>query len=243
MGIKIALDAGHGYNTAGKRCMKSIDPKETREWWLNNRIIDRVEELLANCNCEIIRVDDTTGIKNISLSARVKAANKADADIYISMHHNAGVKGGAGGGTVVFYYSNKAERKEQAKSLYDAIVSRTGLVGNRSSKVAMKNFYVLGKTTMPAFLVENGFMDSKTDVPIILTEEHAEKTAQGVVEFLVKELGLTGGRKTVIHTVKKGETLSKIANIYGMTYQVLAEYNNIANPNKIRIGQTIKIPK
>ena len=27
--FKIALDAEHGRNTAGKRCMKSIDPNET----------------------------------------------------------------------------------------------------------------------------------------------------------------------------------------------------------------------
>lgn len=46
----------------------------------------------------------------------------------------------------------------------------------------------------------------------------------------------------IIYTVKPGDTLSKIATMYGTTYQVLASYNNISNPNKIYVGQKIKIP-
>lgn len=46
----------------------------------------------------------------------------------------------------------------------------------------------------------------------------------------------------VIYTVKKGDTLSGIASKYNTTYQKLAEYNNISNPNLIRVGQKIRIP-
>lgn len=45
-----------------------------------------------------------------------------------------------------------------------------------------------------------------------------------------------------VYTVKSGDTLVKIAGMYGTTYQKLAEYNNISNPSLIRIGQKIKIP-
>lgn len=45
-----------------------------------------------------------------------------------------------------------------------------------------------------------------------------------------------------VHTVKSGETLSGIARKYGTTYQQLAAYNKISNPNKISVGQKIKIP-
>lgn len=186
----IALDAGHGMKTAGKRCLKSLDPNETREWWLNDRIMDKVEAALQAYDCTVLRVDDTTGAKDVSLSARVKAANVAGADIYISMHHNAGLNGRSGGGTVIFYSSSKTERGVQAQKLYQAIVSRTGLAGNRSSKVVKKGFYVIKHTTMPAFLVENGFMDSPTDVPVILSDQHAERTAEGVVDFVTAMLQL-----------------------------------------------------
>ena len=45
-----------------------------------------------------------------------------------------------------------------------------------------------------------------------------------------------------IYVVKKNDTLSAIAKKYGTTYQELAKYNNIANPNIINVGQKIKIP-
>lgn len=186
----IAIDAGHGLTTSGKRCMKAIDPSETREWWLNNRIADRLEVLLASYDCKIIRVDDTTGAKDISLANRVKAANNGKADVYISIHHNAGVNGGVTGGTEVYYCSSKAERQKQATALYNALMDKTGLRGNRSTPVKNYGFYVCKNTKMPAFLIENGFMDSKTDVPIILTSGHAERTAQGILRFLVEQFGL-----------------------------------------------------
>lgn len=185
----IALDAGHGMTTAGKEITLSGYPK-TKEWYLNDRISDRVEELLSDYDCKVIRVGDTTGKKDISLAQRVKIANNAGATVYISIHHDSGVGGSKGGGTTVFYYSNSSARLSQAQRLYNAVVSRTGLVGNRVNKVIKKGFYVIKKTTMPAFLIENGFMDSATDVPIILSPEHAEKTAQGILNFLVSEYSL-----------------------------------------------------
>lgn len=45
-----------------------------------------------------------------------------------------------------------------------------------------------------------------------------------------------------IYIVKSGDTLSGIASKYNTTYQKLAQYNNIPNPNIIRVGQKIKIP-
>ena len=45
------------------------------------------------------------------------------------------------------------------------------------------------------------------------------------------------------YVVKGGDTLSGIASIYGTTWQKLAEFNNIANPDLIFPNQIIKIPK
>ncbi|MBQ3474934.1 MAG: LysM peptidoglycan-binding domain-containing protein [Bacilli bacterium] len=48
--------------------------------------------------------------------------------------------------------------------------------------------------------------------------------------------------KPSVYIVKSGDTLSGIASMYGTTYQELARYNNISNPNLIFPGQEIKIP-
>ena len=185
----IALDAGHALVTAGKEVTLSGYPK-TKEWFLNDRISDRVEELLSDYDCKVIRVGDTTGKKDISLAKRVETANNVGATVYVSVHHDSGINGGVGGGTTVYYCSGSSARAEQAQRLYNEVVSRTELVGNRCNKVIKKGFYVIKNTKMPAFLIENGFMDSVTDVPIILSPEHAEKTAQGIVSFLVYEYSL-----------------------------------------------------
>ncbi len=45
-----------------------------------------------------------------------------------------------------------------------------------------------------------------------------------------------------IHIVQTGENLFRIGLQYGFTYQELAAYNGIANPNAIEVGQEIRIP-
>lgn len=46
-----------------------------------------------------------------------------------------------------------------------------------------------------------------------------------------------------LYTVQKGDTLSQIASRYRTTYQKIANYNDIKNPNLIYEGQTLKIPE
>lgn len=50
-------------------------------------------------------------------------------------------------------------------------------------------------------------------------------------------------KKTITYTVKKGDTLSEIADKYGTTYQTIAKENGIKNPNVIKVGQKLKITK
>ena len=191
MSMLICIDAGHYLGTPGKRCLKSIDPGETREWELNGRAADKVQALLAGYDCRTMRVDDPTGKTEVSLAYRVAKANKAKADIYISIHHNAGIKGGSGGGIVVYVCSGVGEDTTSLqKAVYEATVASTGLRGNRSNPLAVADFYVLVNTTMPAILGEFGFMDSTTDTPIILTEEYADQLARGIVTALVEKYNL-----------------------------------------------------
>lgn len=190
--FKIALTAGHYKYTAGKRCLKSLDPKETREWVLNDRIADKVEKLLQGyTGWELIRTDDTTGEKNIALSARTNAANNFKADFYLSIHHNAGIEGGKGGGIyAIVYTKSSAESLEWQKDLYDALIAATGLKGNRATPLAKMNLHECREPKMPSVLLELGFMDSKTDVPVILSEDYANKCAEAIVKVLVKRGGL-----------------------------------------------------
>lgn len=191
VGMIIALDAGHYNDTPGKRCLKSIDPKETRERFLNTRMAEHVEELLKEYDCKVMRCDDRTGKTDPSLSERAARANRAGAGVFVSIHHNAGVNGGNGGGICVFAAENASKTSlALQKAIYDETVNRTGLKGNRATPLPISNFTVIYKANMPAVLGEFGFMDSTTDVPIILTDDFSQKCAKGIVAALVKTFGI-----------------------------------------------------
>jgi len=190
--MKLGIDAGHGLYTSGKRCLKSLDPKETREWVLNNRIVAKViEKLKAYENVEILRTDDPTGKRDVPLAERTRSANNWRAEVYLSIHHNAGIGGGTGGGIVVYRHpqSSKSSQEYQGK-IYNKLIAHTGLNGNRSNPLAEANLHMVRETKMPALLLELGFMDSRTDVPVILTDKYAEQCADAIVEFLVEEFKL-----------------------------------------------------
>lgn len=191
--FKIALGAGHGIKTAGKRIPASLDPNETREWQLNDRIADKVEEKLkAFSGYELLRLDDSDdGEDDVALSARTNAADAWGADFYLSIHHNAGINGGTGGGIVSYSYPNNVGGADWSEALYAALIDATGLKGNRWDGTQTANFHVLRESNAPAVLLELGFMDSKTDVPVILTEQFAEQCAEAIVSVLAERGGLT----------------------------------------------------
>lgn len=226
--FKLALTAGHYMGTPGKRCLKSIDPNETREWYLNDRIADKIEKLLADYEDVIIlRTDDTTGKKDISLSKRTTEANNFDADFYLSIHHNAGAKGSKSGGIVAYTCKNpQTESRKWQTALYDELIALTGLKGNRANPLGAKNYHEVQKTKMPAVLLELGFMDSTTDTPIILTEDYATKCARACVNIIVARASLK--KKSVeptpapsFNSLKKGSKgdevrrLQNLLNLFG----------------------------
>lgn len=188
--FKLALNAGHGYETPGKRTLKSIDINETREYELNKRICDKLETRLSQYDgISVLRLDNGS---DIPILQRTKRANDWGADFYLSVHHNAGILGGTGGGIEAYVYlSVDNETLEWQKQLYDEAVRVTSLKGNRSNPLRKANFAELRETKMPAVLMECGFMDSTVDTPKILTDEFAEGIATAFEEVIVKRENLT----------------------------------------------------
>lgn len=205
--FKLAISAGHWLGNA-KGCPKSLDPKQTREWTLNDRIADKLEKLLSEYDgIEVLRLDDTTGKRCVENSARATAANNWKADFYLAIHHNGGINGGKGGGIVAYAYKYaSAESYEWQTELYNATVKATGLKGNRANPKPRANLYETREPKMPAVLMECGFMDSATDCPIILTEDFADKMAKAFCDVIVKR---SGAKKK--KTVSEGTT----TNTYG----------------------------
>lgn len=179
--MKIGVDAGHGLHTAGKRCAKQFDANETREWVLNSRVATKVCEILNRSGVETLRLDDTTGNTDVSLSTRCTNANNANVDLVVSIHHNAG--GGTGIETYVYNETLKnGETGRIATLVNNKAVEKTGM---RNRGVKTKDLAIIRDTKMKACLIECGFMDNEFDTPLILTEEYANKVASGIAEGIL----------------------------------------------------------
>lgn len=179
---KIGLDAGHGLLTCGKET-----PNKIKEWTLNDKIADKVTSILKDYNCEVIRTDNNEGYTDESLSSRLAKYKAKKVDAFVSIHHNAFGDDWNNATGVEIYVDKKATAKDTklAKCIYDRLVKYTGLKG-RGIKQA--NFYVINQNTIPAVLVEGGFMTSQQDYKVITSENgqtaYAKAVAEGLIEFL-----------------------------------------------------------
>ena len=180
--VKIGLDAGHGLTTKGKET-----PDGIKEFELNDKVCDKVTSILKDYDCEIIRTDNNEGYIDESLSSRLAKYKKAGVEAFVSIHHNAFTGDWNNATGVEVYVDKKSTSKdiELAQCIYDRLVKYTGLKGRGIKK---ENFYVINQNTIPAVLVEGGFMDGKQDYKIITSNSgqiaYAKAVAEGLIDFL-----------------------------------------------------------
>lgn len=181
---KIALDAGHGLYTSGKRT-----PDGIREWTLNDKVRDKVVDMLCEYDVEIIHTDNNEGQTDESLSERISVYIAAGVDAFVSIHHNA-FTGNWNGATGVEVYadSNPTDSDiELAESIYSRLVEYTGL---RGRGIKYEDFAVINQNSIPAVLCEGGFMDGTEDYEIITSDEGQSAYARAVAEALIEFLNL-----------------------------------------------------
>lgn len=248
--VKFAINAGHGINTAGKRCMKALDPNETKEHVLNCRIVNYIYDGLSKYKCEILR-SDSNGGNDVPLETRKKLVNDFKPDWSISIHHNAGINGGTGGGITMFFNSETGLSMGEVKTAYNYVIDAGGLKGNRSTPIKDTTYYFETREfKCKHILCECGFMDSKTDTPVILTDAYARKVANGFVKYLVDKnhLQLKDEKpdveekepEYVTYVCAKDQTIDELlAQINTDTYTVIIPAKT--ELRLIKVGRTYKV--
>ena len=235
MAFRIAVDPGHYRYTPGNKLSSALDPAETREWILNDRVARHFAEAAKTYEgVELLRVDDPTGETDASLAARCQKANAFGADFFLSIHHNAGADLTNAGGIVAFSYQNGTKAAQYRDSIYTACIDAGGLKGNRSSPKTVANFYVLRNTKAPAVLMEYGFMDSKTDAPVILQEEYSQKMAYATMDAIARIAGLKK-KETAEETYSLEQFIRDVQRACG------AAVDGIAGPETI--GKTVTLSR
>lgn len=122
------------------------------------------------------------------LTARVDIANQNNADLFVSIHNDSFTNPEAGGTTTYYSaYSPVAnESMDLGANIQQEVVKELGLY-NRNVKSA--NFYVIKNTSMPAVLVELGFISNPTEEKLLSSADFQKKAAEGIYRGILAYKG------------------------------------------------------
>lgn len=179
--MKIVLDAGHGYNTQGKR-----SPDGLKEYEINRSIAIYTKDILQTYQ-DVTVIFSHNDDRDVALKERTTIANIAKADCFVSIHANAAGNGvnwhDANGIETFIFTSGSAKSRTLAETVQKNLIAATGL-RNRGVKTA--NFQVLRETKMPAILIECGFMTSQSEVKLLRSETYRKTCAEAIAKSIIE---------------------------------------------------------
>ena len=193
--LLVILDNGHGTRafTKGKR---SPDERIFEGEW-NRMFVERLNERLKNEGFStFILVPEE---KDVSLSNRVLRANTVARNfknispdwesVLISIHLDAAPTNtwSDARGLTVHVSENASKKSKLLAQLIQTLAKEDGLTRNRWLPKEMyftNNYYICKNTSMPAILVENGFMTNSLDIDFLLSEEGIEKLINLYIDAL-----------------------------------------------------------
>ena len=186
----IAVDAGHGHNTPGKRC-----PDDSmREHDFNGNVATKVCEILNNNDIETYRSDDITGNTDIPLITRTNNINSRNAIICVSIHANAfNGQWNDANGIETYIIARGGEAEKIANIVQKKLIENTG---RRDRGIKVANLHMCRETKMPAILCECGFMDNKEEAELLKSEDYRIKCAKAIADGILEYLSITPKEET-----------------------------------------------
>ena len=175
----IVIDPGHGGNDLGARG-KAPFCEEKRVCLQTARL---VKKYLDQLGYHVVLTRNTDAF--VSLSRRVEIASQASSSAFVSIHYNSSRNPSANGIEIFFLFDSKEERGRSisSKKLADAVLPRLIRRTEAVSRGVKKgNFYVIRETSMPAILVEGGFVSNPQERMQLKTREYQEKIARALAD-------------------------------------------------------------
>lgn len=255
---KVAVDAGHGSTTAGKRT-----PDNYLEHWINVKTAYYCEQFLKQHGIETVRIgwNDTnsTDDADVALSTRQNQIKNAKCDYSISLHANAYSSGwNAANGVETLIHSNASYQKDSlalANKVQARIIKGTSQSNRGVKKQTLAMCNCVAMNVKAACLVEIGFMTNKAEAELMKTDAFCKEQGEDVAKGFLDYVGIaiktsvstpTTSSPTVTvsantYVVQKGDTLSKIGSKTGVAWKTIAEINGIKFPYIIKVGQVLKL--
>ncbi|MGG4491559.1 N-acetylmuramoyl-L-alanine amidase [Metabacillus idriensis] len=177
--MKIAIDAGHGYTTSGKRTVDGM-----REYEFNRAVANEMRDLLSEYE-DVTILFTHSDTSDVPLKERTDKANNANSDVFVSIHANAFGSGtawnNAKGIETYVHDSKPQESYALAEAVHKKLIEKTK---REDRGVKLANFHVLRETKMQAILIECGFMTNQEDAQALKTAAYRKTCAQAIVEAL-----------------------------------------------------------
>lgn len=171
----IVIDPGHGGSDPGA---KSVLNKWEKEF---NLSVALKMKALLNKETKIKAHFTRTGDTYPSLDERVNFAENLKADLFMSIHANSGAAAASGAET--YYYRENS--KAFAAVIHKHLIAATKIKDRGVKKEAYK---VIKQTTMPAVLIEAGFLSNSVDAKMLFDDAAQNRIAAemvaGIKEFL-----------------------------------------------------------
>lgn len=206
----VCLDAGHAESTPGKR---SIDGT-LREYEFNRAVAKLIRGQLERHGVNVIYSCDLETPEDISLTARCTTANKAKADIFVSIHANAyGTEWNSANGWEIFYAAGSTKGYKLAQTIRAESIPYLGL---RDRGIKTDNFTVLKKSSMPAVLIEHGFYTNKDECAKLKDAEFREKCAVADTKGILNYLGIAWIEEPQQSANTELETVEDIVDYLGL---------------------------
>jgi len=174
---KVVLDAGHGDHDPG-----ASSPDGRKEKDFNLAMVKKVGAILekeAHIMVLYTRQDDTF----VELDDRVKFANEQNAALFLSIHANSYLN--TSHGVETYYW--REESLDLAEMIHAYALKAGGLTDRG---VRQNNFRVIVKTTMPAVLLEAGYLSNAQEAKLLFDETYQNKLAAGIADAIKAYLGL-----------------------------------------------------
>lgn len=174
--LVVVLDPGHGGKDPG-----AIGRGGLREKDVILPISNDVAEILEKQGIQVIMTRDSDYF--VTLDGRTRMANRADADLFVSIHANSMGLGRPDINGLETYYFDSG--RELAQTIHRNILRRLDIPDRR---VRRARFYVLRKSLMPSVLVEVGFVTGDQDSAKLANPKYrqrmAEAIATGILEYI-----------------------------------------------------------
>lgn len=184
----IALDDGHGMQTAGKRTPVITElGRYIPENEFNSAVVKFMDEQLRFIGFRTLLVAPTDA--DTSLVSRTNSANTNGADAYCSIHYDAmGNVWSTAEGHSIFVYPGSSKSKKLAECIAEFL--KQGTV-QKWRGVREQDFHVLRETKMPCILSENGFMDNPREARLMIDPDFQKEVAKEHVQGICQYFGVT----------------------------------------------------